>query len=282
MGGEKAAKAPIQVIGDASFPDVPTACSAGGGPNADTLASLGANAILGVGGIPQDCGSVCAESLALPNSDNPGNVYFICPSSGCEPAAVAVDLQVQNPVSLLPIDNNGVVVDLSSISSSGAASGSGTLYFGIGTQPNNGLGSATVLTLDPQALTFSTEYLGQTYPMSFIDSGSNGLYFLSSGVASLPMCADVATGDYYCPTTTVSLMATNEGMNGASSVVTFEVANADTLFADSSNYDFNDLAGPSTGGEYFDWGLPFFFGRKVFSSIEGATAPGGQTPYVAY
>jgi hypothetical protein len=35
-----------------------------------------------------------------------------------------------------------------------------------------------------------------------------------------------------------------------------------------------------TGG--FDFGLPFFFGRSVFTAIEGASTPGGTGPYVAF
>jgi hypothetical protein len=32
----------------------------------------------------------------------------------------------------------------------------------------------------------------------------------------------------------------------------------------------------------FDWGLPFFFGRRVANAIEGATTSVGTGPYVAY
>ena len=30
------------------------------------------------------------------------------------------------------------------------------------------------------------------------------------------------------------------------------------------------------------WGLPFFFGRTVFTAIEGQTTPGGVGPYFAF
>jgi hypothetical protein len=207
----------------------------------------------------------------------------VCPSSGCIPAAVAVEAQVQNPVSLLPIDNNGVLIDLSAVSASGAPSATGTLVFGIGTQPNNDLGDAAVLPIDPGTLTFTTLYLGQSYPMSFIDSGSNALYFLDAAATGLPVC-EAPLDIFYCPVTsgTVAFTATNQGINGASSAVTFGVANADTLYDSEQNFAFDDLAGPSGSSAYADWGLPFFFGRKVFSAIEGAVAPGGPTPYFAY
>ena len=51
-------------------------------------------------------------------------------------------------MALLLTDNNGVVVELPSIPASGAVSVTGSLIFGIGTQSNNGLGSAQVLTVN--------------------------------------------------------------------------------------------------------------------------------------
>ncbi|MBS1228286.1 MAG: hypothetical protein H6R17_1563 [Proteobacteria bacterium] len=50
----------------------------------------------------------------------------------------------------------------------------------------------------------------------------------------------------------------------------------------SGNIAFNDPAAPAIGIRYFDWGLPFFFGRRVFTAIEGRSTPGGNGPYVAY
>jgi hypothetical protein len=191
---------------------------------------------------------------------------------------------VQNPVSLLPVDNNGVVIELPPVSAGGAASVGGTLVFGIGTATNNDLGGATVLPLDATTLSFTTLYLGQSYPESFIDSGSNALYFLDSTATGLPMCTDPSSNSFYCPASAapVSFTATNEGIDGAESVVGFSVANTETLLENESAFAFDDLAGPSSSGQYFDWGVPFFFGRKVFSAIAGSAAPGGQTPYFAY
>jgi hypothetical protein len=286
MGGEVAASVPIQLIGDPASEAVPESCYSSGGASADTVADLGANAILGVGPLAQDCGSPCADSPDASGSENPGNVYYACASSGCRPTAVPVASQIQNPVSRLDSDNNGVVVDLSSVSSDGAPSVTGTLYLGIGTQPNNALGTATVLPIDPSSLTFTTVYLGRPYAGSFIDSGSNGYYFLSSKVSGLPACSD-SSGGYYCPSGTTSIEVTNRGVTnrgvtGATSVVAFRVANADTLLSHDSDFVFDNLAGPSESGAGFDFGLPFFFGRRVFSSIEGTEAPGGTSPYVAY
>ena len=32
----------------------------------------------------------------------------------------------------------------------------------------------------------------------------------------------------------------------------------------------------------FDWGLPFFFGRNVFTAIEDQVTPAGKGPFVAF
>jgi hypothetical protein len=285
MGDEEARSVPIQVIGDPGFSDVPKSCSDTGSPE-DTVQTLFANGILGVGPFPQDCGTLCSGPFMAGDMGNPG-IYYSCPSSGCQATAVPVASQVQNPVSMLPTDNNGVVVELPSVSAGGALEVTGTLLFGIGTQANNDLGSATVLPIDPGSLTFTTQYRGQSYPFSFIDSGSNALYVLDSNALGIPVCAstkaDPNASDFYCPPKAESLTATNLGINGATRAASFSVASLDALT--SSDSAFDDLAGPSgttLANEYFDWGLPFFFGRTVFTAIEGSSAPGGQTPYFAY
>ena len=78
----------------------------------------------------------------------------------------------------------------------GAATASGSLVFGIGTQANNGLGTATVLPIDTTYaddawLGITTKFNNVYYPPlgiyissgyagtgSFFDSGSNGMFFL--------------------------------------------------------------------------------------------------------
>ena len=39
---------------------------------------------------------------------------------------------------------------------------------------------------------------------------------------------------------------------------------------------------PNTIPIQFALGIPFFFGRNVFTAIEGQTTPGGTGPYFAY
>lgn len=269
IASEQASSLPVQII-DPTFAAVPSGCQAFGGPEIDTLEALGANGILGVGPFLQDCGGACAQL----GSGNPG-LYYECAGSSCTVSAEPVAQQVQNPVGLFASDNNGVIVELPALSG-GAATLSGSLVFGIGTQSNNGLGSASVLPLNSSG-EMTTTFNGQAYP-AFIDSGSNGLFFLDSGTTSLPACSD--DSDFYCPTSQSNLSATNSSTSGSPVKVNFSVANADTLFSVETNFVFANLAGPFPGS--FDWGLPFFFGRNVFTAIDSRTTPAGPGPYWAF
>lgn len=269
MAGEIASNIAVQVIGEGEFPNVPNQCANGGTAN-DTASALGANGILGVGNFREDCGPACASL----GNNNPG-LYFACPSSGCVVTPVAIPQQLQNPVWLFGSDNNGVVIQLPSVPLGGAATVNGTMTFGIGTQSNNGLGSATVQTTDASG-NFTTVFNGRSYSGSFIDSGSNGLFFLDTSTTGLPACT--SSTDFYCPPRTQSFSATNRGVNGVTTAITFSIGNADQL---NGRFNaFSEVGGPQAGS--FDWGLPFFYGRTVFVAIDGQTAPGGTPPYWAY
>jgi len=272
LGGEKASSAPIQVIGTTY--SVPTQCS-DLGPGAETLETLGTNGILGVGLFPQDCGTYCetVQSSSV-------NLYYQCSSStSCQPVGESLAQQVVNPVTLFTTDNNGVIIELPSVPDGAASSVSGSLVFGIGTESNNQLGTATVYTADSSSGNFSTNFQSSTFTgTSFIDSGSNG-YFFPSSITQCP--SNVAPG-FYCPSSTENLSATTVGTNNASTTINFSIANAENLF-NSNNAAFSDLGGTySSSPAGFDWGLPFFFGRNVFVAIEGQNVPSGPAPYWAY
>jgi len=271
LGGEQANSVPVEVIGDPAYSTVPAGCSGHGTPQ-QTLAALGANGILGVGSFIADCGSACAAS----GSGNPG-FYYGCPTaSSCQIIAEPVSQQVQNPVAFFAADNNGVMVQLPAVSAS-TASVSGSLVFGIGTQSNNSLGGAKVFKLDNFG-NFTTTYKSKAYP-GFLDTGSNAYFFLDSATTGITDCPSQENG-FYCPSSPASVSATNTGANSTSSNVSFTVDNAATLFANATDSVFPTLAGPNAGA--FDWGLPFFFGRNVFTAIETKSTPGGTGPFWAY
>jgi len=281
MGGEVASNVPIQVIGDSNtgFPNIPSGCPQ---PLDDTLQTLGANGLLGVGLFLQDCGSACAAMATNPD------IYYSCPTAtNCTLAAAPLNQQVPNPVAMFASDNNGVLIQMQAIASdSGQATAAGTMFFGIGTQSNNGLGGATIFHVD-QFGNFTTVYNGQSYPGSFLDSGSNGIFFLTTALTGMPDCGGGNTG-FYCPTNTTSFATTTQGTTGTSEPVSFKAANVNQLPV--ANTAFNDLTGdnPScfvnaaTTAPCFDWGLSFFFGRNVFTAIEKQNTPAGPGPYWAY
>ncbi|MFM0720935.1 DUF3443 domain-containing protein [Paraburkholderia strydomiana] len=264
MAGQVAASIPVHLIADTALPSVPTDC-ANSGPAMLTVAALRGNGILGIGLFTADCGSGCANT-ALPRW------YYRCDVNGaCVASAQALAQQVANPVSHFALDNNGVVIDLPAIPDTGAPSVSGSLIFGIGTQANNTLGGASIVKANATNGYLVTNAAGQTYAQSYIDSGSNGIFFRN---AQFPQC-----GFWYCPSSTQTVSAALVGVDGASSAVSFPVGNSTALFA-SPNNAFNNLAGPAARG--FGWGLPFFYGRRVYTAIASRNTSAGQGPYYAF
>jgi hypothetical protein len=287
IGGETASSLPVQIIGDPvsdptsnpPFPTIPTACASVGAEE-DTVAALGANGILGVGYFLDDCGAGCATNAA-------NGLYYACPSaSTCAQTALATNLQVAHPVAAFADDNNGVMIQLPALPSSGAASARGSLIFGIGTQMNNGLGLATIIDVDPTSGVFTTTFVGTAFPESVIDAGSN-IYLLPTAVidtVGITRCTGaLQSGFFLCPATPVTLSVTNQGTNPATASTSLIVGDAATLFGQTQMTAFNNLAAENRHtAAGFDWGLPFFFGRTVFVAIETMSTPGGTGPYVAY
>jgi hypothetical protein len=273
FAGEKASNLPIQVVGDARTGTAPRACSNGGSPS-NTPDTFGANGIVGLSVFKEDCGSTCA------NTTNNG-FYYACPSNGtgCVNSRATLAQQVKNPIPLFPSDNNGVIINLPAVAQGGAISVSGNMVFGIGTQSNNQLSTESVLTLDSSG-NFSAVLAGQTMNNSFIDSGSNGIFF---DVGGLPSCSSSSGAPgFYCPISRQTLQAVNTGRNGTSSTVSFNVDNAANLVRMQSYSAFGTLAGPMGDSTAMDWGLPFFYGRRVFTAIENQSTPKGTGPWVAY
>ena len=261
IGGETASGIPIQVVGDLADSTVP-ANDCINGSSENTSRQIGANGILGVGVAPTDCGVTCTNVAT-------SNYYSCTAGTNCTAIAVALADQVVNPVTKFAVDNNGVIVQLPPVATA-AASVTGTLVFGIGTQGNNALTDATLFS--------STEFgdLTGTYKgaavTTIVDSGSNGLYFTDS---SLPACAST----FYCPASPQALSATISGLSGTTGTVNVTVNNAQTLAASGTDYALNGLAA-SIGSfpTLFDFGLPFFFGRYVYFGF----AITANSPYMAF
>lgn len=280
LGNEPAAPSvPIQIF-DSSYATVPSSCTL---TSSQSPATAYFNGILGVGVLNQDCGSGCVNNTIT-------GVYYACNGSVCNPTtSVALTDQVQNPVVSLPTDstgitdNNGFMIQLPSIPSGGATAANGYLVLGIGTRSNNtpsGVVRYPASTLGE----FITTVTGTTTSYnSLIDSGSNGLFFnpISASQASLLPTSCTSEG-WFCPSTTQNFSATNAGYAGSpSGLVNFQIANITLL--NSGNNAFNDI-GATFEPDFFDWGLPFFYGRTgyVWIGIEGQTSTLGIGPYWAY
>ncbi len=175
---------------------------------------------------------------------------------------------------LFASDNNGITIQLPSVALGGALSVTGTMIFGIGTQSNNAIGSARSHP-DPDG-NFTTSTMASRSARALSTRDRMGIFFLDAATTGMPVCSDAT--DFYCPPTTRTFSATNRGVNGATSSVTFTVGNLDALSEQFSA--FSEVAGPNPGA--FDWGLSFFFGRTVYTAIEGQSTPGGTGPFVAY
>jgi hypothetical protein len=274
LSGETASNVPMQVIGDPNFTNIPSACS-GTGPEEDTVATFGANGIIGVGPFVPDCGSACSGGT------EPG-FYYSCPTGGgaCSPTEVATNQQASNPVASFATDNNGVILEMPAVPDAGSVSATGALVFGIGTQSNNALGSATVFTTDDSG-EISITYNGVAYPTSFIDSGSN-LNFIDAG--SIAVCG-TSPNQLLCPGTEIAASATVVGNNGTQATKSFNIGDAPALFDNNASFTaFDNVAAPSPdpANKTFDFGLPFFYGRNVFTAIQGANTSGGEGPYFAF
>ncbi len=279
IGGETASSLRVQLIGETTYA---LAADCSGTPIND-LATLGSNGILGVGITVEDCGTACTSQTT-----NPG-LYYACTAArtgGCAVTTLPVASQIANPIAVFSVDNNGSSIQLPSIPENGAQSVSGQLVFGIGTRSNNGLGSAKMIQSDANGLSMTTFPVGGTAYYSIIDSGSNGLYFLNSTTTKLSVCASGSWTGFYCPQTTTALGASLRGKDGSAVPVSFSVANASKF--PSQNCAFSTVGAPMTGYPTdptipgFDWGLPFYFGRTVYTAIETKSTPAGTGPYFAF
>ena len=269
VGGEVARNVPIQDIGDypGGATTIPTDC-ANTGTIQDSQATLGSNGILGIGLFVHDCDS-CLTS-AIPAA------YYACSSSGCTSSTVTSSQVVQNPVASFAVDNNGTAITFPALTPTNATRMPGTLTFGIGTQSDNAIPNTATVYYANHLGEFTTTYKNTILSSSYLDSGSNGFYFDDKSIRN-----DLS--GWYIPTTPLSLSATNTSATGSpSGTVSFTLVDVDTL---SANIVAANIGGTGSSGS-FAWGLPFFFGKTVYTGISGISVPSVPSvptgPYWAY
>jgi hypothetical protein len=272
LGGKTAANTPVQVIADPAFSHLAASCASGS--HLQTARDLGAKGILGLSMQREDCGLDCAIHPA-------NGVYFTCTDSTCTATIgvrAALAQQVAHPVPKFSTDNNGLIIDLPAVGTTSAATLNGNLIFGLGTQPNNTPALATpVLTSYGGSTGLTTRLLERTFRTTYLDTGSNGYFFDSAG--TLAACGTGISG-FYCPSGLTALSATLSGANGQTFPVNFSVANAAALFA-SGQPVLPHLAGDLPDLTAFDWGLPFFYGRRVYFGIQDINVDGAFVAFEA-
>ena len=265
LGGEPTVNVPVHVIAP-TFAGQSTSQNPCSSVVESNPQDVFFNGILGIGVFAQDCGPFCATQ-----SNN--TLYFSCVGSTCAGTTVPLLNQVQNPVTILPSDNNGVILTLPSVPSTGAQAVSGSLILGIGTAVNNTPpGGVSVFTTDQSGLV-TTIYNGTTFGQSVIDSGSNGYFFPDQ---TIPLCTTLQ--DFYCPASPANLSATLIGVNNHQAAIPFQVANTVSL-VQTGHAAFNNLGGQSST---FVWGLPFFLGRTVYVGFESQPSTLGTGPLIAF
>jgi len=257
----------------------------------NSVTRLQSNGILGIGGVSVDCGVTCLSNTYAGTYV----VYYSCPAQGatCMPAGMPSAAQVQNPVAAFAansdgtIDNNGTMIAMPALPKLGATVAKGRLVFGIGTQRNNQLPPAAriyQLNTDPASadyLYLAAQVGARRYAQSFIDTGSNALFFDDTTLSQVCNVTTGAQGLWYCPAATWRQTATLTDAAGVQGSFDFTVESADTLF-NTGAVAFANLGGSAGQAQQtFAVGLPFFYGRQVFQSIWGqALATNG--PWYAF
>jgi hypothetical protein len=283
LAGESAAKLPIQILDDTGAGAAAPAACVANGPLLNGVSGFGANGVLGLGVFAQDCGSACV------NASTPLPLYYGCTAGGtCTAENAALAVQVANPVAMFAADNTGVIINLPKLqNANGDASVQGELIFGIETQTDNALPTAglTVLGTDANGDFTATFNGSATVLPALIDSGTDSYAFNTTDPA-IPVCTMgnlIFSGGYYCPPVaplSVYAVNTGVGVNNASNRVDFAIADPSATFVTTASA-FIDLAG-GPGSTNFTWGMPFFYGRKVYVGIDQRMAGAYTGPYYAY
>lgn len=277
VAGEVAAKLPVQIMDDTNTSASPPATCGANGTLINDVILIGANGLFGVGVFAQDCGSACVSPTT------PLAMYYGCTTAGvCTAENIALGNQVTNPVAMFSTDNNGIIVSLPNLqNANGDTTVTGELTFGIATQADNALPTTALTVLGADANgDFTATYNGGTTALpALIDSGTSTYQFDDPAI---PVCATPAWVGYYCPAVAPqSLFAVNTGVGtyNATNTVNFALADPNSFVAGAAA--FIDLGG-GPGSTNFTWGMPFFYGRKVYFGIEQRVSGTYTGPFYAY
>ena len=270
---------PFQVIGDTGvYASVPQLCSTSGGTANNTISSFGSNGIIGVGinASVVDCGNLCGTG------GSSAAIYFECPSSGCINVAAVTPtaVQVPNPVARFAVDNTGTILTLPDPLGP-KPSLTGTLTIGIGTQANNAYNATTTIRTTSSG-SFSINYNNATsLTRAFIDSGTNIYAFADKAIA---LCTSTGLKGFYCPGTAKVLSA----VTTTNQIISFTLNDASQIAVGANTVlpglgaDPSSISTFQTSGTSFVFGLPFFYGRSVYTVLTGASVGTFSGPAYGY
>lgn len=262
-------KVPVHIIGQSNY-SIPS--SSGNGSAMNTVSSLGANGIIGIGLFKYDCGSTCVNYQTT--------AYYSCKSGTCTSTKIPLTSQLLNPVAAMPAPyNNGNVISLPSISSTGSKNVNGSIYLGIGNATNNTITPTAIINTDTNGYINATMN-GKSFSQSFLDSGTS-IYGITD--SSIPLCSQSGFTDYFCPSSTysTSILLSNAAKT-QNSTVTLTIDNAYNLIQTGNNAFYNMAFNFSSWYSSVDLGLTFFFGKNVATGIEGTSSNIGSGTYFAF
>lgn len=271
IGGENARNIPAQIFNDVDHNNVPADCS-NGLPFAD-LNNFGAKAIIGVNPYSNPNNNytgvyTCQESTSCNKINNPRNIPF--------------KLNI-NPVAAFSKDNNGLILSLPAVTSAESSPLSGYMVFGLDTQNNNRVNSSLVKVLGSPNPDFQVGYfhansnsLNDSY--AIFDSGYQTYYFYDANMTQCTL-PNPDGHSYYCPNSFPQYWNSRISSYDSTSI-------AGEINALIINYEvtpgLHDTVVPALGevASQIDnltiYGLPFFFGKKVYIGLMGES--GNQTP----
>lgn len=249
-GGEPVIRSvPVQIIGRNPVPShrliLPPTCVQRV-PNKPEDTYAGFNGILGV----------------APQKYDNGFTY-ICKESRCFLWAPQPSFRVPNPVMLLPVDNNGIVLSFPQVPMEGSGPISGEIRFGIWTRTNNQIPSdTTIYRLDGAG--YFRAFVNHSWIPVKADSGTN--FFLVPFLPSqFPSCPQPIPS-FVCPSRPSFFPLVLRGA-GESSVgfINLPVGDARVLLTKKQIV----IPGILLRGKIFQFpviglGLPFFLGRSVY------------------
>ena len=239
LGGLTAADIPIQIIAD-NPPQQPEGC-----PPSQVYPT--SNGTLGVGPHLFDCPGNCVQIAAAPTVFKMERGLWIPNQGGVAPA-----FRMPNPISRLPVHDNGVVIDLPAARHGAEIELRGTLTFGVGTAANNQLGDARVTRLDRRGY-FTTLYGGLAYPESYLDSGTMTLIVDDEGI---PRCARLPWA--FCLDPSHEFAATMIDGFGGTVSTSFVVSDYQAIGDHHYGAAGGAAIAAAVGTKSFVWGAPYF------------------------